>query len=242
MGEGYPHRRLDLKVPFLPPSLIKTDLYLNLAAPLLFFSHTSPTLPFSPSLPSSLQAYPREQYPFAVLYFTGSDYFNRSMRCWAINHKGVRQAGREEGGRKGVHRHFLTASPLPSFDVPLQWSLSDKSMGPAMWKNGTDSPLPPSLPPSLPCPSLLLPTLSSLPPSLPVLGRKLRDVGDRVICHDERGIFKALGLAYKHPWERNTHDAVMLVRALPPSLPPSPPFPLPFFLPFCLFHPLPACA
>ncbi|GAB5036505.1 helix-hairpin-helix motif family protein [Nannochloropsis oceanica] len=84
LGQGYPHRRLDLKT------------------------------------------YPREQYPFAVLYFTGSDYFNRSMRCWAINHKGV------------------------------------------------------------------------------------RDVGDRVICHDERGIFKALGLAYKHPWERNTHDAVML--------------------------------
>lgn len=112
LGQGYPHRRLDLKT------------------------------------------YPREQYPFAVLYFTGSDYFNRSMRCWAINHKG--------------------------------WSLTDKSMGPALWKHG----------------------------------RKVRDVGDRVICHDERGIFKALGLAYKHPWERNTHDAVMLVCALSPSLPP----------------------
>ena len=24
-----------------------------------------------------LKAYPREQFPFAVLYFTGSDYFNR---------------------------------------------------------------------------------------------------------------------------------------------------------------------
>lgn len=73
-----------------------------------------------------LKAYPREQFPFAVLYFTGSDYFNRcgilgagdgvvvcvdlifmvrtrrrrSMRCYAIQRKG--------------------------------WSLSDKAMGPAM--------------------------------------------------------------------------------------------------------------
>ena len=30
-----------------------------------------------------LKVYPAAQYPFAVLYFTGSDYFNRSMRLYA---------------------------------------------------------------------------------------------------------------------------------------------------------------
>ena len=30
-----------------------------------------------------IKAYPREQYGFALLYFTGSDYFNRSMRLFA---------------------------------------------------------------------------------------------------------------------------------------------------------------
>ena len=27
--------------------------------------------------------YPKEQYGYAILYFTGSDYFNRSMRLFA---------------------------------------------------------------------------------------------------------------------------------------------------------------
>lgn len=30
-----------------------------------------------------IKAYPMEQMPFAMLYFTGSDHFNRSMRLWA---------------------------------------------------------------------------------------------------------------------------------------------------------------
>lgn len=29
------------------------------------------------------QAYPRSQYAFALLYFTGNDHFNRSMRLYA---------------------------------------------------------------------------------------------------------------------------------------------------------------
>jgi len=30
-----------------------------------------------------IKVYPKEQYGFAILYFTGSDYFNRSMRLFA---------------------------------------------------------------------------------------------------------------------------------------------------------------
>ena len=30
-----------------------------------------------------IKVYPKEQYPFAVMYFTGSDYFNRSVRLYA---------------------------------------------------------------------------------------------------------------------------------------------------------------
>jgi len=30
-----------------------------------------------------IKVYPRSQYAFALLYFTGSDYFNRSMRRYA---------------------------------------------------------------------------------------------------------------------------------------------------------------
>ena len=30
-----------------------------------------------------IKVYPKEQYGFALLYFTGSDYFNRSMRLYA---------------------------------------------------------------------------------------------------------------------------------------------------------------
>merc|ERR1711971_1167042 len=30
-----------------------------------------------------IKVYPKEQYGFALLYFTGSDYFNRSMRLFA---------------------------------------------------------------------------------------------------------------------------------------------------------------
>jgi DNA polymerase/3'-5' exonuclease PolX len=31
-----------------------------------------------------IKVYPREQYGTAILYFTGSDYFNRSMRYLAV--------------------------------------------------------------------------------------------------------------------------------------------------------------
>ena len=30
-----------------------------------------------------IKVYPKEQYGYAILYFTGSDYFNRSMRLFA---------------------------------------------------------------------------------------------------------------------------------------------------------------
>jgi DNA polymerase/3'-5' exonuclease PolX len=30
-----------------------------------------------------IKVYPKDQYAFALLYFTGSDYFNRSMRLLA---------------------------------------------------------------------------------------------------------------------------------------------------------------
>jgi len=30
-----------------------------------------------------IKVYPKEQYGFALLYFTGSDYFNRDMRLFA---------------------------------------------------------------------------------------------------------------------------------------------------------------
>ena len=31
-----------------------------------------------------IKYYPRDEFAFAVLYFTGSDAFNRRMRLWAI--------------------------------------------------------------------------------------------------------------------------------------------------------------
>lgn len=36
-----------------------------------------------------LKLYAADELPFALLYFTGSQYFNMSMRSWAINKKGV---------------------------------------------------------------------------------------------------------------------------------------------------------
>jgi DNA polymerase/3'-5' exonuclease PolX len=41
--------------------------------------------------------YAPEALPFALLYFTGSDYFNRSMRWWAKK-KGI-SLNDEVGGR-----------------------------------------------------------------------------------------------------------------------------------------------
>eukprot|EP00227_Mantoniella_beaufortii_P005319 CAMPEP_0197613870 /NCGR_PEP_ID=MMETSP1326-20131121/59237_1 /TAXON_ID=1155430 /ORGANISM="Genus nov. species nov., Strain RCC2288" /LENGTH=99 /DNA_ID=CAMNT_0043182735 /DNA_START=600 /DNA_END=899 /DNA_ORIENTATION=- len=59
-----------------------------------------------------LKVYSPEQLPFALLYFTGSDYFNRSMRWWAKKHMGIslndktmnREQGNPESRIHGVYR------------------------------------------------------------------------------------------------------------------------------------------
>ena len=79
--------------------------------------------------------YPKEQYGFALLYFTGSDYFNRSMRLFA-NKKG--------------------------------YSLSDKALTPV----GSAS------------------------------GSKISK-GIGIPCQTEEQVFKALGLPFKTPAERD---------------------------------------
>ena len=43
----------------------------------------NPTHP--PTLPFGVKVYPAEEYAYALLYFTGSDHFNRSMRAYAKN-------------------------------------------------------------------------------------------------------------------------------------------------------------
>ena len=48
-----------------------------------------------------IKVYPKEQYGFALLYFTGSDYFNRSMRLFA-----------EKKGYSGVGL-YTRHTPLP---------------------------------------------------------------------------------------------------------------------------------
>lgn len=48
-----------------------------------------------------LKGYPRSQYPFAVLYFTGSDHFNRSMRLFARKWC-VAQCASVVGGQVGL--------------------------------------------------------------------------------------------------------------------------------------------
>lgn len=50
-----------------------------------------------------LKIYPRESFGFALLYFTGSDHFNRSMRLYAqkngysLSDHGLARAERVEG-------------------------------------------------------------------------------------------------------------------------------------------------
>jgi DNA polymerase lambda len=46
--------------------------------------------PHKPHRRIDIKAYPAHQHPFALLYFTGSDHFNRSMRLYAKKEKGVR--------------------------------------------------------------------------------------------------------------------------------------------------------
>ncbi|EKU21612.1 DNA polymerase lambda subunit, partial [Nannochloropsis gaditana CCMP526] len=106
--------------------------------------------------------------------------------------------------------------------LDLKWSLTDKSMGPAVWERGTAAPPTPwSFRPVFP--SILtrltrpfrtsLLELSSHPAIFPFgdsVGKKVADIGPRIVCTEEREIFHRLGLAYKRPWERNTHDAVSL--------------------------------
>mmetsp|Transcript_7278 Transcript_7278/g.9709 ORF Transcript_7278/g.9709 Transcript_7278/m.9709 type:complete len:121 (+) Transcript_7278:2-364(+) len=85
-----------------------------------------------------LKVYSRKAYPFALLYFTGSDHFNRSMRLYA--------------------KH-------------LGFSLTDEGLFPASR----------------------------------VQGEKVW-TGDSIDCRSEEEIFKALGLQYKSPNERNCFD------------------------------------
>ncbi|KAJ9448047.1 hypothetical protein DIPPA_01172 [Diplonema papillatum] len=82
-----------------------------------------------------IKIYPKETYAFALLYFTGSDYFNRSMRLYCQ--------------KKGM-------------------SLSDKSLLPVVRVNKT----------------------------------KVHE-GQPIPCETEEEIFKAIGLAYKTPQERD---------------------------------------
>ena len=59
-----------------------------------------------------IKVYRPEEYPFALLYFTGSGYFNRSMRWWAqtkfglsLNDKGLaRCAGNPDAKVEGHFR------------------------------------------------------------------------------------------------------------------------------------------
>eukprot|EP00759_Apiculatamorpha_spiralis_P009696 PhF_6_TR16927/c0_g1_i1/m.25450/K03512/POLL; DNA polymerase lambda len=82
-----------------------------------------------------VKVYPKQQYPFAILYFTGSDYFNRSMRLYCQ--------------KKGL-------------------SLSDKDLRKVIRVNK----------------------------------EKVHE-GEAIPCETEEDIFKALGLQYKTPEERN---------------------------------------
>eukprot|EP01059_Diplonema_ambulator_P019081 TRINITY_DN31854_c0_g1_i1.p1 TRINITY_DN31854_c0_g1~~TRINITY_DN31854_c0_g1_i1.p1 ORF type:complete len:273 (+),score=37.68 TRINITY_DN31854_c0_g1_i1:70-819(+) len=82
-----------------------------------------------------LKFYSKQHYPFAVLYFTGSNYFNRSMRLYC-------------------HKRGLT--------------LSDKSLCPAIRVN-----------------------------------REKVHEGDPIPCGTEEDIFRAVGLEYKTPVERD---------------------------------------
>ncbi|GBG31176.1 DNA polymerase lambda [Hondaea fermentalgiana] len=63
--------------------------------------------------------YPREQFPFALLYFTGNDHFNRSMRNfakrkgWSMSDEGIFSAQRQRSERiakasRPVDTHFRT--------------------------------------------------------------------------------------------------------------------------------------
>ena len=53
-----------------------------------------------------IKTYPRSIWAFAKLYFTGSDWFNRSMRSWCtkigwtLSDKGLRKAFRGRGAVK----------------------------------------------------------------------------------------------------------------------------------------------
>ena len=93
-------------------------------------------LPDSKARRIDIKVYPKEQYGFALLYFTGSDYFNRSMRLFA--------------DKKG-------------------FSLSDHGLTPTIKAAG---------------------------------GLKVSK-GINIPCQTEEAVFKALGLPYKTPAERD---------------------------------------
>jgi DNA polymerase lambda len=89
-----------------------------------------------------IKVYPQEQFGFAILYFTGSDYFNRSMRLFAE--------------KKG-------------------YTLSDHGLIPVSKAGGS----------------------------------KLSK-GISIPCKTEEEVFKALGLPYKSPAERDCDTSQML--------------------------------
>ena len=69
-----------------------------------------------------IKVYRPEEYPFALLYFTGSGYFNRSMRWWAqtkfglsLNDKGLaRCAGNRTRRWRGTFERRGTSSSTSS--------------------------------------------------------------------------------------------------------------------------------
>ena len=90
-----------------------------------------------------LKVYSRRSYPFALLYFTGSDYFNRSMRHYANK---------------------------------IGWSLSDRDLVPVIRPEGKK-------------------------------GIKIK-IGGGVPAVSEEDIFRALGLQFREPNERNCYGSV----------------------------------
>jgi DNA polymerase/3'-5' exonuclease PolX len=90
-----------------------------------------------------LKVYPRSEWPFAILYFTGSKSFNRAMRLYANKKCGMR--------------------------------LSDKALQPCVSK-----------------------------------GKEKVLSGPPIPCETEEDIFKALGLSYVPPTQRDTIPDIML--------------------------------
>ena len=65
-----------------------------------------------------LKVYPVAQFPFALLYFTGSDHFNRSMRFyakkkhWTLSDHGLAPCVRVSDTHTHTHTHTHTRTSL----------------------------------------------------------------------------------------------------------------------------------